>query len=69
MWRDARVMGQPHSTAPRAVRGLVPCSKAPQQCPGGEMAPFQPPVHTPYRLVRAGLEPATIQFASQVPTD
>ncbi|XP_049901825.1 transforming growth factor beta-2 proprotein-like isoform X1 [Epinephelus moara] len=38
---------------PEWLGGLVPCSRAPRQCPGGELAPLQPPVHAPY-LVRMG---------------
>lgn len=41
-----------------AVSGLVPCSRAPLQCPRGELATLQPPVHTLCWMVCAGLEPA-----------
>uniref|UniRef100_A0A8D0AMB0 Progesterone immunomodulatory binding factor 1 n=1 Tax=Sander lucioperca TaxID=283035 RepID=A0A8D0AMB0_SANLU len=44
-----------HRELPRAVGGLVPCSRAPWQCPGDELAPLQQltvPVPNPtlYRL-------------------
>ncbi len=61
--RDSRVTGLPHNSspwAPRAVRGLVPCSRTLRQHPGGELAPLQLPVHT--------LEPTTLRFLIQVST-
>ncbi len=32
---DVAVMGRKRNSAPRAVRGSVPCSRASQPCPGG----------------------------------
>lgn len=43
-WND----GQPSSGDPGAVRRLVPCARASQQYPEGELAPLQLPVHYPY---------------------
>ncbi len=52
----------PYSQALQAVRGSVLCSRAPWQCPGGELPPLQ---------VCAGLEPCGSQatdWATVVPT-
>lgn len=38
--------------------GSVPCTRAPLQCPGGELAPLKLTSPSPY-LSHTGLEPAT----------
>lgn len=44
LFRDVRAMGLPQSGT---VSIKAPGSRAPWQGPGGELAPRQPPVHTP----------------------
>lgn len=41
--------------------GLVPCSRVPQQCSGGELTALQLTVHTQYWVVQAGLALTTFQ--------
>lgn len=60
------VMGLPHSFTPGAVRGLVPCSRAPRQCPAGELTHLQLPLHTWY-LVHAGPKPGPLQTELLLP--
>ena len=48
-WRNVIVSGlQLLDMRPEQLGDLVPCSRAPWQCPEGKLAPLQLPVHAPY---------------------
>lgn len=63
MWGDIGVMGS-HVAAPWEQLEVWCFAQGHlKQCPGGELAPFQLPVHAQYW----GLEPATLRFPKPIP--